>query len=110
MDQKQFDAMNKRIEGLEGQLGEIKSLVEGKFAAAPAAPAAPAAEAEPKQPQGETSPDFAALTTALADSFKTALDPVCQKLDEMDKRFAAAKPGAPVAESTGPADDNTPLI
>lgn len=113
MDQKQFDAMNKRIEGLEGQLGEIKTLVEGKFAAAPAAPAAPtapAAEADPKQPQGETSPDFAALTTALADSFKTALDPVCQKLDEMDKRFAAAKPGAPVAESTGPADENTPLI
>ena len=119
MDQKQFDAMNKRIEGLEGQLGEIKSLVEGKFAAAPAATTAPAAAGEPKpgtsqpdgkQPQGETSPDFAALTTALADSFKTALDPVCQKLDEMDKRFAAAKPGAPVAESTGPADDNTPLI
>ena len=119
MDQKQFDAMNKRMEGLEGQLGEIKSLVEGKFAAAPAATTASAAAGEPKpdtsqpdgkQPQGETSPDFAALTTALADSFKTALDPVCQKLDEMDKRFAAANPGAPVAESTGPADDNTPLI
>ena len=119
MDQKQFDAMNKRMEGLEGQLGEIKSLVEGKFAAAPAATTAPAAAGEPKpgtiqpdgkQPQGETSPDFAALTTALADSFKTALDPVRQKLDEMDKRFAAAKPGAAVADTTGPADENTPLI
>ena len=33
-----------------------------------------------------------------------------QKLDEMDKRFAVAKPGAQVAESTGPADENTPLI
>ena len=75
-----------------------------------AAPAAPAAEAEPKQPQSETSPDYAALTTAIAASFKTALDPLHQKLDEMDKRFAAAKPGAPVAESTGPADENTPLI
>ena len=107
MDQKQFDAMNKRIEGLEGQLGEIKTLVEGKFTAAPAATTA---AGEPKQPQGETSPDFAALTTALADSFKTALDPVRQKLDEMDKRFAAAKPGAAVADTTGPADDNTPLI
>lgn len=110
MDQKQFDAMNKRMEGLEGQLGEIKTLVEGKFAAAPAAPAAPAPEAEPKLPQSETSPDYAALTTAIAASFKTALDPLHQKLDEMDKRFAAAKPGAPVAETTGPADEKTPLI
>ena len=110
MDQKQFDAMNKRMEGLEGQLGEIKSLVEGKFAAVPAAPAAPATEADPKQPQGATSPDFSALTAAITASFETAMTPMRQKLDEMDKRFAAAKPGAPVAESTGPADENTPLI
>ena len=110
MDQKQFDAMNKRMEGLEGQLGEIKSLVEGKFAAAPAAPAAPAAEAEPKQPQGETTQDFAAMSAAFAASMETAVAPLRQKLDEMDKRFAAAKPVAPVAESTGPADENTPLI
>ena len=110
MDQNQFDAMNKRMEGLEGQLGEIKSLVEGKFAAAPAAPAAPAAEAEPKQPQGETTQDFAAMSAAFAASMETAVAPLRQKLDEMDKRFAAAKPGAPVAESTGHADENTPLI
>ena len=110
MDQKQFDAMNKRMEGLEGQLGEIKSLVEGKFAAAPAAPAAPAAEAEPKQPQGETTQNFAAMSAAFAASMETAVAPLRQKLDEMDKRFAAAKPVAPVAESTGPADENTPLI
>ena len=110
MDQKQFDAMNKRMEGLEGQLGEIKSLVEGKFAAAPAATAAPAAEADPKQPQGETTQDFAAMSAAFAASMETAVAPLRQKLDEMDKRFAAAKPGAPVAESTGPADENTPLI
>lgn len=110
MDQKQFDAMNKRMEGFEGQLGEIKSLVEGKFAAAPAAPAAPAAEAEPKQPQGETTQDFAAMSAAFAASMETAVAPLRQKLDEMDKRFAAAKPVAPVAESTGPADENTPLI
>ena len=110
MDQKQFDAMNKRMEGLEGQLGEIKSLVEGKFAAAPAAPAAPAAEAEPKQPQGETTQNFAAMSAAFAASMETAVAPLRQKLDEMDKRFAAAKPGAPVADTTGPADDNTPLI
>ncbi|MGV6994740.1 GPO family capsid scaffolding protein [Desulfovibrio sp. QI0430] len=119
MDQKQFDAMNKRIEGLEGQLGEIKTLVEGKFAAAPAATTAPAAAGEPKpgtsqpdgkQPQGETGQDFAAMSAAFAASMETAVAPLRQKLDEMDKRFAAAKPGAPVAESTGPADDNTPLI
>ena len=110
MDQKQFDAMNKRMEGLEGQLGEIKSLVEGKFAAVPAAPAAPATEADPKQPQGATSPDFSALTAAITASFETAMTPMRQKLDEMDKRFAAAKPGAPVAESTGPAAENSPLI
>ena len=110
MDQKQFDAMNKRMEGLEGQLGEIKSLVEGKFAAVPAAPAAPATEADPKQPQGATSQDFAAMSAAFAASMETAVAPLRQKLDEMDKRFAAAKPGAPVAESTGPADENTPLI
>ena len=110
MDQKQFDARNKRMEGLEGQLGEIKSLVEGKFAAAPAAPAAPAAEAEPKQPQGETTQNFAAMSAAFAASMETAVAPLRQKLDEMDKRFAAAKPVAPVAESTGPADENTPLI
>lgn len=111
MDQKQFDAMSKRMEGLEGQLGEIKTLVEGKFAAAPAtAAAAPAAEAEPKQPQGATGQDFAALTAAISASFETAMAPLSQKLDEMDKRFAAAKPGAPVAETTGPADENTPLI
>ena len=110
MDKQQFDAMNKRMEGLEGQLGEIKTLVEGKFAAAPAAPAAPAAEAEPKQPQVATGQDFSALTAAITASFETAMTPMRQKLDEMDKRFAAAKPGAPVAESTGPADDNTPLI
>lgn len=107
MDQKQFDAMNKRLEGLEGQLGEIKSLVEGKFAAA-------GAEGEPnpdgKQPQGETGQDFSAMSAAFAASMETAVAPLRQKLDEMDKRFAAAKPGAPVAESTGPADDNTPLI
>ena len=107
MDQKQFDAMNKRIEGLEGQLGEIKSLVEGKFSAA-------GAEGEPnpdgKQPQGETGQDFSALTAAITASFETAMTPLRQKLDEMDNRFAAAKPGAPVAESTGPADENTPLI
>ena len=108
MDQKQFDAMNKRMEGLEGQLGEIKTLVESKFTAAPAT--APAAEADPKQPQGATSPDFSALTAAITASFETAMTPMRQKLDEMDKRFAAAKPGAPVAESTGPADENTPLI
>ena len=110
MDQKQFDTMNKRMEGLEGQLGEIKSLVEGKFAAVPAAPAAPATEADPKQPQGATSPDFSALTAAITASFETAMTPMRQKLDEMDKRFAAAKPGAPVAESTGPAAENSPLI
>ena len=110
MDQKQFDAMSKRMEGLEGQLGEIKTLVEGKFTATPAAPAAPAAEAEPKQPQGETTQNFAAMSAAFAASMETAVAPLRQKLDEMDKRFAAAKPGAPVAESTGPADDNTPLI
>lgn len=119
MDQKQFDAMNKRIEGLEGQLGEIKTLVEGKFAAAPAATTAPAAAGEPKpgtsqpdgkQPQAETEQDFAAMSAAFAASMETAVAPLRQKLDEMDKRFAAAKPGAPVAESTGPADDNTPLI
>ena len=107
MDKQQFYAMNKRMEGLEGQLGDIKTLVEGKFAAAPAAPAA---EAEPKPGQGETSPDFAAMSAAITASFKTALDPVRQKLDDMDKRFAAAKPGAPVADTTGPADENTPLI
>ena len=110
MDQKQFDAMNNRMEGLEGQLGEIKVLVEGKFAAAPAAPAAPAAEAEPKQPQGATGQDFSALTAAITASFETAMTPMRQKLDEMDKRFAAAKPGAQVADTTGPADENTPLI
>ncbi len=108
MDQKQFDAMNKRIEGLEGQLGEIKSLVEGKFAAA-------GAEGEPnpdgKQPQGETGQDFSAMSAAFAASIiETAVAPLRQKLDEMDKRFAAAKPGAAVADTTGPADDNTPLI
>ena len=80
-------------------------------AAAPeAAPAAPATEADPKQPQGATSPDFSALTAAITASFETAMTPMRQKLDEMDKRFAAAKPGAPVAETTGPADENTPLI
>ena len=110
MDQKQFDAMNKRMEGLEGQLGEIKALVEGKFAAAPAAPAAPAAEAEPKQPQGESKQDFAAMSAAFAASMETAVAPVRQQLEDMDKRFAAAKPRAPVAETTGPADENTPLI
>ena len=108
MDQKQFDAMNKRLEGLEGQLGEIKSLVEGKFAAA-------GAEGEPnpdgKQPQGETGQDFSAMSAAFAASIiETAVAPLRQKLDEMDKRFAAAKPGAAVADTTGPADDNTPLI
>ena len=113
MDQKQFDAMNKRMEGLEGQLGEIKSMVEGKFAAAPAAPAsptAPAAEADPKQPKVATSQDFAAMSAAFAASMETAVAPLRQKLDEMDNRFAAAKPGAPVAESTGPAAENSPLI
>lgn len=108
MDQKQFDAMNKRLEGLEGQLGEIKSLVEGKFAAA-------GAEGEPnpdgKQPQGETGQDFSAMSAAFATSIiETAVAPLRQKLDEMDKRFAAAKPGASVADTTGPADENTPLI
>ena len=108
MDQKQFDAMNKRLEGLEGQLGEIKSLVEGKFAAA-------GAEGEPnpdgKQPQGETGQDFSAMSAAFAASIiETAVAPLRQKLDEMDKRFAAAKPGAAVADTTGPADENTPLI
>lgn len=108
MDQKQFDAMNKRLEGLEGQLGEIKSLVEGKFAAA-------GVEGEPhpdgKQPQGESGQDFSAMSAAFAASIiETAVAPLRQKLDEMDKRFAAAKPGAAVADTTGPADDNTPLI
>lgn len=108
MDQKQFDAMNKRLEGLEGQLGEIKSLVEGKFAAA-------GAEGEPhpdgKHPQGESRQDFSAMSAAFAASIiETAVAPLRQKLDEMDKRFAAAKPGAAVADTTGPADDNTPLI
>lgn len=108
MDQKQFDAMNKRLEGLEGQLGEIKSLVEGKFAAA-------GAEGEPhpdgKQPQGESGQDFSAMSAAFAASIiETAVAPLRQKLDEMDKRFAAAKPGAAVADTTGPADENTPLI
>lgn len=108
MDQKQFDAMNKRLEGLEGQLGEIKSLVEDKFAAA-------GAEGEPnpdgKQPQGESGQDFSAMSAAFAASIiETAVAPLRQKLDEMDKRFAAAKPGASVADTTGPADDNTPLI
>ena len=108
MDQKQFDAMNKRLEGLEGQLGEIKSLVEGKFAAA-------GAEGEPhpdgRQPQGESGQDFSAMSAAFAASIiETAVAPLRQKLDEMDKRFAAAKPGAAVADTTGPADDNTPLI
>ncbi|WP_302413493.1 GPO family capsid scaffolding protein [uncultured Desulfovibrio sp.] len=119
MDQKQIEAFNTRLEGLEAQLSEIKTLVEGNFAAAPAATTAPAAAGAPKpgtsqpdgkQPQGATGQDFSALTTALAASFKTALDPVRQKLDDMDKRFAAAKPGAPVAESTGPADESSPLI
>ena len=108
MDQKQFDAMNKRLEGLEGQLGEIKSLVEGKFAAAGAE-----GELHPdgKQPQGETGQDFSAMSAAFAASIiETAVAPLRQKLDEMDKRFAAAKPGAAVADTTGPADDNTPLI
>lgn len=108
MDQKQFDAMNKRLEGLEGQLGEIKSLVEGKFAAA-------GAEGEPhpdgKQLQGESGQDFSAMSAAFAASIiETAVAPLRQKLDEMDKRFAAAKPGAAVADTTGPADENTPLI
>ena len=108
MDQKQFDAMHKRLEGLEGQLGEIKSLVEGKFAAA-------GAEGEPhpdgKQPQSESGQDFSAMPAAFAASIiETAVAPLRQKLDEMDKRFAAAKPGAAVADTTGPADDNTPLI
>lgn len=119
MDQKQFDAMNTRLEGLEGQLGEMKTLVEGKFAAAPAATTAPAAAGEPKpgtsqpdgkQPQAETGQDFAAMSAAFAASMETAVAPLRQKLDEMDKRFAAAKPGAAVADTTGPADDNTPLI
>lgn len=105
MDQKQFDAMNKRMEGLEDQLGEIKALVEGKFAASPGA------EADPKpdgnQPQGKTGQDFAAVA---ANIIETAVAPLRQKLDEMDKRFAAAKPGAPVTDTTGPADENTPLI
>ena len=47
---------------------------------------------------------------AFAASMETAVAPLRQKLDEMDKRFAAAKPGAPVADTTGPADENTPLI
>lgn len=108
MDQKQFDAMNKRLEGLEGQLGEIKSLVEGKFAAAGAE-----GELHPdgKQPQGESGQDFSAMSAAFAASIiETAVAPLRQKLDEMDKRFAAAKPGAAVADTTGPADENTPLI
>lgn len=108
MDQKQFDAMNRRMEGLEGQLGEIKSLVEGKFAAA-------GAEGEPnpdgKQAQGETGQDFSAMSAAFAASIiETAVAPLRQKLDDMDRRFAAARPGAAVADTTGPADENTPLI
>lgn len=113
MDQKQFDAMNNRLEGLEGQLGEIKTLVEGKFAAAPAAAGEPKpgpGKPDDKQPQGATGQDFTALTAAITASFETAMTPMRQKLDDMDKRFAAAKPGAAVADTTGPADDNTPLI
>lgn len=118
MDKQQFDAMSARMEGLEGQLNDIKTMVEGKFAAAPAAPAAPAG-AEPKpapgtpegtQPTDETPRDFAALATALSAGFETALAPLRQKLDDMDQRFAAAKPGATVPDTTGPADENTPLI
>ncbi len=110
MDKQQFDAMSARLDSMEANLGAMKTLIEGKFAAAPAAPAAPAAEAEPKQPQVATGQDFSALTAAITASFETAMTPMRQKLDEMDKRFAAAKPGAPVAESTGPAAENSPLI
>ena len=53
---------------------------------------------------------FAAMSAAFAASMETAVAPVRQQLEAMDKRFAAAKPGAPVAETTGPADENTPLI
>lgn len=125
MDKLQYDAMNKRMEGLEGQLNDIKILVEGKFSTTPAAPAASAATAAPdvtttpataddKKPQGETPQDFAAKVDAqveaLAARLETALAPLRQQLDVMDKRFSSAKPGAAVPDTTGPADENTPLI
>ena len=119
MDKLQFDAMNKRMEGLEGQLNDIKTLVEGKFSTAPAAPAV---TGEPKPgpgkpddkqlqaAQGESPQDFSAMTAAFAASIETAVAPLRQKLDDMDKRFSSAKPGAAVPDTTGPADENTPLI
>lgn len=113
MDQKQFDAMSARLDGMEASLGAMKTMIEGKFAAAPAASATPGAESAPQpaaQAQGETAQDFAALTTALAASFESALAPVRQQLEAMDQRFAAAKPGTAVTDITGPADENTPLI
>lgn len=119
MDKQQFDAMNARLEGLEGQLNGIKTLVEGKFATAPAAPTAEA-ESKPgpgkpddKQPQaaqGEIPQDFAAVTAAFAASLETAVAPLRQQLDAMDKRFSSAKPGTAVPDTTGPADENTSLI
>lgn len=120
MDKLQYDAMNKRMEGLEGQLNDIKTLVEGKFSTAPTAPAA-TGEPKPgpgnpddKHPQDETPQDFAAKVDAqveaLAARLETALAPLRQQLDVMDKRFSSAKPGAVVPDTTGPADENTPLI
>lgn len=109
MDKKQFEAMTARIDGLEAALGDIKTLVEGKFSdPAASAPGTDTAQASAQNDASGAAPDNQA--DAVREGFAAAMAPMLERLDAIEKRFAAAKPGASVPDSAGPADDESPIL
>lgn len=118
MDKKQFEAFSARLDGLEARLDDIKSLVDGSFSGArpdqaPGADtASPAANAEASGAASDTQADAMrdSFAAAVQDRLSAAVAPLLESFKALEKRLAAAKPGAPVPDSTGPADDNSPIL
>lgn len=110
MDKKQFEAFSERLDGLEARLDDIKTLVDGAFSGSRpdqdtrADTASSAANAEASGAASDNQAD------AMRECFAAVVAPVLDRLTAIEKRFAAVKPGAPVPDTTGPADDQSPIL
>lgn len=110
MDPKQLEAFSARLDGLEGQLKDIKQTVDGAFAGRQASPESGMDTAGATTPPANADAAPAPQTDVMRDSFDAALEPVLDRLKAIEERFAAAKPGVPVPDSAGPADDKSPVL
>ncbi|EPR43128.1 capsid scaffolding [Desulfovibrio sp. X2] len=107
MDQKQFDALTAQVDTLAASVKEIAGKVES-LAAKPASDEAGTEATPGAGSEAKTEPGTAADGEKFA-AIEAGLSKLGTQLDEISKRFEAARPGTTAPASSGPSGEQDPL-